>query len=276
MKKLALNLKANLSAALGLLLALASQVVFSQQRDIITPVSNQVFKLSDTSSFKSAADLQAAIATAESAGKALAADADAVKKNIAPAQSDLSKAETSKASYTTAVNAFNKADVEPYKKDLDNYNVAGKKYTDQLAKYNKAAQANNALPANQRKAATVAQLNKQRLQVDSMGKQLANWKTRLDAAKAKLDVKNAVLNKQMQEYRAAEQGPIGRLKAAKVKLKAISDQLTTCAQYAQKCHALLNSKFGAPAAAYTGYFVSPEYQRALSGINLQLVSLQFF
>lgn len=249
---------------------------FGQAMAITTPVTNNTFNLPDPDSFKNANDAQSAIAGAESAGKALAADAEVIKKDITPAQSDFSKAEILKSNYSAAVTAFDKNDVEPYKLDLDKYNAAGRKYTDRRDTYNKAAQANNALPASQRKAATVALLNKQRLQVDSMGKQLTAWETRLDATKTKLDVKTAALAKQKLQYEAAEKGPVSRLRAAKANLKDIQTQLTNCAGYAQKCHALLSSKFGAPASSYSGYFVTPEYQGVVSGINLQLVSLQFF
>jgi len=246
-----------------------------QELDIVTPNTNQSFKLPDPATFTTPAQAKLNISSAEDVGKLLVASVDKIKENVTAAQADLSKGEALKASYTTAVTAFDKNDVEPYKKDLDNYNAAGKKYTDQLAKYNKAAQANNALPANKRKTAAVAQLNRQRLQVDSMGKQVGTWKTRLDAAKAKLDIKNAALNKQQQQYQATEQGPIAKLKNAKENLKTISSQLTMCEAYVQKSHNML-SKLGEPATADNGYFTTPDYKKALANINLQLVSLQFF
>lgn len=262
--------------ALNLLLVLLISTAFGQPVNIVTPASHQSFKLADPATLQTEADAHTAIASAESAGKALAADLDVIKKEITPAQTDFSKAETLRSNYVTAITAFNKNDVEPYKQDLDKYNTAGKKYTDALGKYNKSAQANNAMLANKRRAATVAVLNRQKLQVDSMGKQLGDWKTRLDAAKAKLDVKNATLNKQQQQYQSAEQGATARLSAIKARLKDIQSMLNMCAVYAARCNSLLSSKFNQPALTYKGYFTSPEYKKAVSDVNLQLVGLQMF
>jgi len=275
MIKSALNFKPISTLTFGLFLFYIPSTGFCQELDIITPTTNQSFKLPDPATFTTLTQAKTNISSAEDIGKLLVATAGKIKESVTAAQADLTKGEALKASYTTAVTAFDKNDVEPYKKELDNYNAAGKKYTDQLTKYNKAAKANNALPANKRKADAVALLNRQRLQVDSMGKQVATWKTTLDAVKAKLDIKNAALNKQQQQYQAVEQGPIAKLKNAKETLKTISKQLTMCEAYVQKCHNTL-SKPGEPATADNGYFTTPDYKKALSDINLQLVSLQFF
>jgi len=275
MKKPTLNIKNISGFTLGLFLFFIPSKGSCQELNIVAPNTNQSFKLPDPAAFTTVTQAKTNISSAEDIGKLLVSAVGKIKEGVTAAQADLAKPEALKASYTTAITAFDKNDVEPYKKDLDNYNVAGKKYTDQLTKYNKAAQANNALPANKRKAAAVAKLNRQRLQVDSMGKQVGIWKTGLDAAKAKLDIKNAALNKQQQQYQAAEQGPIAKLKNAKEKLKTISSQLTMCEGYVQKCHNTL-SKLGEPATTDNSYFTTPDYKKALSDINLQLVSLQFF
>src|ERR1700728_4037646 len=158
MKMPASNIKNISGFMLSLVLFLIPFKGSCQELDIVTPNTNQSSKLPDPATFTTPAQAKLNISSAEDVGKLLVASVDKIKENVTAAQADLSKGEALKASYTTAVTAFDKNDVEPYKKDLDNYNAAGKKYTDQLAKYNKAAQANNALPANKRKTAAVAQL----------------------------------------------------------------------------------------------------------------------
>jgi hypothetical protein len=275
MRKSPFNIKISSKLGLGLLLYFISSSAFCQQLNIVIPTTGQIIKLADPATFITANQAQASISSAEDAGKLLVAAINKIKEGVPPAQAELSKTETAKSAYSTALTDFDKNDVGPYKKDMANYDAAGKKYTDQLAKYNKAAQASNALPAAKRKAAEVALLNKQRLQVDSMGKQLGAWNARLNAAKAKLDMKNAALNKQQLQYRAAEKGPVTKLRDAKEKFKTIASELQQCAAYAQKCHDA-RIRLGEPSAAYNGYFTTADYKNAVSDVNLQLVSLQFF
>ena len=262
------------SAITACFICLLSSPGFSQVINAVTPVSHHAYQLPDPAKVQTAADAPAAIASAESAARLLLADAATEKTAIAAEQSDLNKAETEKNEYVTAVTNFSKKDVEPYKSDLNNYNALGTNYTATLAKYNKAANANNALPAKSRKPATVAVLNKQKLQIDSMGKQLAAWKIRLDAARAKLDIKNAALQKQQKKYEGDEQAATAKLKASKSKVYGILNQLTICANYAARCNGLLKPKTG-PATGNTanGYFDTPEYKSAVSDMTATLQKL---
>ena len=255
---------------------LISNSGFSQVVNVVTPISNQAFKLPDPGALQTAVDAQAAITSAEAAGKALLADAAAEKINIATELTSYNQAETQKNDYLTGINNFSKNDVDPYNLDLNNYNIAGAKLVKLLAKHNNAVKANNALPAKDRKPATVAALTKEKMQVDSMSAQLVKWEAKLNAAKAKLDVKNAALQKQQQKYTATESAATTRLKASKVRLTGILNQLTSCVAYAGKCKGLLTTKFNAGSTAVAGYFETAEYKSAFADMSAQLAQLKSF
>jgi len=264
------------AAAAGFICLLSSPG-FGQVISIVTPVSHQTYQLPDPAKVQTAADAPAAITSAETAAKALLADGATEKTSAAAEQNDLNKAETEKSEYVTAATNFSKQDVEPYNFDMNNYKALGAKYTASFANYNKAATANNALPAKDRKAATVAALQKQKLKIDTMGTQLVAWKTKLDAAKAKLDIKNAALQKQQKKYEADEQAATAKLKASKSKIYGILNQLTICASYAARCNGLLNPKTGpAPGNTSNGYFDTAEYKSAVSGLSAALQRLAAF
>ncbi len=248
------------SAVVIIAFCLFSTRSFSQAVNIVSPVTNQAYKLPDPATMQSATEIQGGITLAETAGKALNAEAKAL---ISTNQNATNKAQGMNNDYITALNNFNKNDVIPYKADLDNYTASGTKYNESLAAYNKAALANNALAAKDRKPATVAALNKQKAQIDASGAKLTQWKTKLDAAKAKLDVTNAALQKQKQNSETAGQAAAEKAKASKTKLNGLLDQLTQCANYSAKCHALLVSKFNFPNPD-TGYFTSPAYKSAIA------------
>ncbi len=251
---------------------------FSQATSIVTPESHQTFQLPDPATIQTAESTQSAITAAENAAKALLADAATEKTNIAAQQTAYNKAEAEKNEYVAGITNFSKQDVEPYKTDLNNYTALGTKYTALLDKHNKAVNANNALPAKNRKAATVAALNKEKLQVDSISTQLGKWKTRLDAAKAKLDVKNATLQKQQKKYEADEQASSAKLRASKSKLSGVLSQLTTCANYAAKCKGLSAAKATGTAgsSATPGYFDSAEYKAAVTDLGMTMQKLAAF
>jgi hypothetical protein len=252
-----------LSSGLIVALCLSSTSSFSQAVDVVSPVSTLTYKLPDPATMQTAADVQGGITMAETAGKALNADA---ANQIANTKAQINKAKTANSDYTAALNNFNKAEVIPYNTDLNNYAASGTKYSESLAAYNKAALANNALAAKDRKAATVAALNKQKTQLDAWGIKLGKWKIKLDAAKAKLDTDNAALQKQKQNADAAAQASADKLKASKPKLNALLDQLTICANYAWKCHELLTNKFNTPKSADDGYFSTPAYKGAIADL----------
>jgi len=255
------RLRNMMSLGIVVVFCLLSKLSFSQAVDVVNPISNQTYKLPDPATMQTAADLQAAIATAETAGKALNADA---AKERAVKLNDINKAKTANSDYVTALNNFNKNEVIPYNTDLNNYTASGTKFNEFLATYNKAAQANNALAAKDRKAATVAALNKQKAQIDAWGIKLTKWKAKLDAAKAKLDIDNAALQKQKQKSDAANQAITEKSKTANFKLNALLDQLTICANYAVKCHSILISKFSYPNTPDASYFSSPVYRSAIA------------
>jgi len=248
----------------------------AQPVTVTDPLSNKVYTLTDPGGAQTAAELQTAITTAETTAKSLYAGSETETALMATAEADQTKAFSLKNANITATNNFNKNDVIPYKQDMDNYNAAGAKYSDLLSRYNKAVLANNALAAKDRKAATVAALNKQKIDIDAQAAQLSKWKDKLDAAKAKLDVKNAALQKQQQKGEALDQSSTAKLKACKVKLKGVVDQLAVCAAYAEKCRALLSSKFKVDVAINTGYFNSPEYRNALAALNALLDKLKSY
>jgi hypothetical protein len=259
-----------ISAGITVAFCLLAAMSFAQPVTIVSPVTNQTYKLADPAAMQNAAELQSAIANAESAAKALITDAANEKAAAVTDENGLDKTTSLKNDYITAVNAFNKNDVTPYKADLDNYTATGTKFNDLLAKHNKAVLANNALAAKDRKMATVTALNKEKAQIDAQAALLGKWKDKLDAAKAKLDVKNAALQKQQQKYEALDQASSAKLKASKIKLKSLSDQLAVCANYADKCQALLVSKFKAESASNAGYFTSPAYKSAVADLNAYL------
>ncbi|HZY36158.1 MAG TPA: hypothetical protein VFE53_05890 [Mucilaginibacter sp.] len=258
-------------------ICLISSPGLGQVISVVTPVSHQTYLLPDPKKIPSAADVPAAITSAETAAKALLADGATEKTAATAEQNELIKAETEKNEYVTAVTTFSKQDVDPYKSDLNNYNALGTKYTTMLAKYNKGANANNAMPAKDRKPATVAALSKQKIQVDSIGTQLGTWKTKLDVTRAKLDIKNAALQKQQKKYEAEEQAATAKLKASKSKIYGILNQLTICASYAARCNGLLKPQTG-PAAgnAGNGYFDTPEYKSAVTELTAALQRLAAF
>jgi hypothetical protein len=249
---------------------------FSQGLTVVTPVSNQTFKMPDPSTLQTAADAQAALTSAETAGKALLADAVAEKPTVTAEQNNYSQAEAGKNNYMASINSFSKNDVDPYKLDLNNYNTAGAKFMQLLTKHNNAVKANNALPAKDRKPATVTALTKEKMQVDSMATQLGKWKTRLDVAKTKLDVKNAALQKQQQKYTSSEEASVPKLKTCKTLLTSILNQLTSCAGYAGKCKGLLTTKFNAGSATAAGFFETAEYKGAVADISAELAGLRSF
>jgi hypothetical protein len=249
------------SVAVAVVFCLLSAPSFSQAINIVSPVTNQAYKLPDPATMQSATEVQAGITLAETTGKTLNAEAKAI---ITTNQNAANKAQAMNSAYVTGLNNFNKNDVTPYKADLDNYTATGEKFNTSLAAYNKAAAANNAMAAKDRKAATVATLNKQKMQLDATGAKLTQWKTKLDAAKTKLDVTNAALQKQKQNSETATKATTDKAKASKTKLNGLLDQLTQCANYAAKCHALLISKFSAPNTPDTGYFTTPVYKSAIA------------
>jgi hypothetical protein len=107
-----------------------------------------------------------------------------------------------------------------------------------------------------------------------MGAHLTKWKVKLDAAKAKLDVKNAALQNKQKEHETAEQLSIANLKAVKLKLNSLLNQLTICANYSGKCQGLLVTKFKAGISVDTGYFASPAYRNIIAGLYAVLVKLK--
>ena len=251
---------------------------FSQVISIVTPESHQTYQLPDPPTIQTAENAQTAITAAENAAKALFADAAIEKTSVAAEQAAYNKAEAEKNEYLAGITNFSKQAVEPYKSDLNNYTALGTKYTTLLDKHNKAVNANNALPAKNRKAATVAALNKEKLQVDSMSSQLTKWKTKLDAAKAKLDVRNAALQKQQKKYEADEQASSTKLRVSKNKLSGVLSQLTICANYAAKCKGLSAAKATGTAgiSATPGYFDSAEYKAAVTDLGITLQKLTAF
>src|ERR1700733_15392508 len=86
MKKPLSKIKRMVKAKLVVIFFLISNSGFSQVLNVVTPISNQAFKLPDPAALQTAADAQAAITSAEAAGKALLADAAAEKPNIAAEQ----------------------------------------------------------------------------------------------------------------------------------------------------------------------------------------------
>jgi len=260
-----------ISAVTGMLLCFFAQISHAQVISIMGASGNQTYRLPDTATLKTTAGVQAAITTVEAAGKALTASA-AVEKAVEAAQGNvLNKSKATESDYVTAVTAFSKNDVAPYKADLDAYTAAGTKFTTALSNYNKAVIANNALPAKSRKAATVALLNKQKAHIDSSVTQLSNWKVKLDKAKAKLDVKNGTLLKQKTAYETAGQMAATKIKASGVKLKSIADQLSLCEKYAAQCHKLLVDKFGGTDDA--GYFSTTDYKNTKADLNTSIEKL---
>jgi len=250
--------------------------LYAQPVTVSDAVSNKVYTLPDPAAAQTAAELQVAITRAETTARALCADVENEKARVTAAENDQSKAFALKNEIITGTNNFNKNDVIPYKQDMDNYNAAGAKYSDLLSRHNKAVLANNALAAKDRKATTVAALNKEKIEIDAQAAQLGKWKDKLDAAKAKLDVKKAALQKQQQNGEAQDQSSTAKLKACKVKLKGLMDQMSVCAAYAERCRALLASKFKVDVAVNTGYFNSPEYKNALSALNALLDKLKSY
>ena len=103
------------------------------------------------------------------------------------------------------------------------------------------------------------------------------WETKLEAAKAKLDLRKAALQKQQKKYEADEQAATAKLKASKSKIYGVLNQLTICANYAARCNGLLKPKTG-PAASNpgNGYFDTPEYKSAVSGLTAALQQLAAF
>jgi hypothetical protein len=275
MKTLTFYHNSFLSFVTTLLFCLVTSASFCQPETVTSPVTNQTYKLPDPAGMQTAADLQAAITQAETTGKTLNAEATTQKNKAEAALNSNTKAYSAQNDYTTAINNFNKNDVIPYKADLDKYNAAGAKFGVSLAAYNKAATANNALTAKDRKPAVVAGLTKQKVQIDTMGAQLTRWKTKLDAAKAKLDVKNAALQKQQKSYETGQQTSAADLKKIKPILNSLLTQLTVCANYAAKCHGLLVSKFNADKTD-TGYFSTPTYRASASELYSYLVKLKSY
>jgi hypothetical protein len=276
MKKLLSKNNFLLRTAMAVLIFVAPATGVCQVLTVVTPITNQTYKLPDPASIQTADDTRAAIASAETAGKALIADANTEKKLVAAEQNSYNTAETEKNDYIKAANDFSKNDVDPYKLDLNNYTATGTKFMQLLTKHNNAVKANNALPAKKRKAATVAALTKEKLHIDSMATQLTKWKTKLDAAKSKLDVKNAALQKQQQKYEPAEQAATLKLKPAKVALTNIVNQLNQCANYAAKYKSVLTAKSTSGATPVTGYFESAEYKSTVADLNNQLTNLRAF
>jgi hypothetical protein len=264
-----------LSAAAVVVVFLLPLAAFCQTVTVTSPVTSQTYKFPDPATAQTAADLQGAIGSAETAAKALSADALTEKAGVTAEENNYAKSEALKNDYATSLSAFNTNDVVPYNKDMANYTASGTKFSDLLAKHNKAVLANNALAAKDRKAATVAALNKEKTQIDTWAAQLSKWKDKLDAAKAKLDVKNAALQKQQKKNETGEETASTKLKASKAKLKNIADQLTVCSTYAAKCRGLLVSKFGG-SAADTGYFSSPAYKTAVADLNGSLEKLRAY
>jgi hypothetical protein len=259
-----------LSAGMIAVLCLLSSSSFSQSVDIVNPANNSNYKLPDPTAMKTAAEAEAAIRAAETAAKALNADAAKERVTVLSLQPGVNKARVMGTDYVTALNNFSKNDVVPYNTDMNNYTASGTKFTGMLASYNKAVQAYNALPAKDRKAATAAALNKQKVQIDALGAKLSQWKTKLDAAKAKLDVKNAALQKQNQKQEAATKTVSEKVKVSKDKLVRYMVQLNTCATYAGKCRLLLTSKFSYANKPDTGFFAGPVYRNAISDIDKAL------
>jgi hypothetical protein len=255
---------------------LAPVMSYAQVVTIVSPATNQKYLLPDTATFHTAADIQNAIAATETAGKTLSADAATEEGKVTSVQNELIKAGAAKTDYLTSLNDFSKNDVAPYNADFNNYNAAGTKFNVSLAQYNKAALANNALPAKDRKPVNVAALTKQKVQIDAMAAQLGRWKIKLDAAKAKLDVKNTALQKRQQKYEATEKSAAPKLKASKTILNGLFNQLTICATYAARCHESLASKFKTGLATDNGYFGSPAYKSTIATLYGDLVKLKTY
>jgi hypothetical protein len=252
-----------LSVGMIFVFSMLSSFSFSQAVNVVSPVTSQTYNLPDPATMQTEADVQGAIAVAETAGKALCADAARERTTVL---NDLNKAKTMNSDYQAALNNFSKNEVTPYNADLQNYTESGTKYNESLTAYNKAVLANNALAAKDRKAATVADLNKQKAQLDAWGIKLTKWKSKLDAAKTKLDVDNAALQKQKQNADAAAKTADDKLKVTKPKLNGLLDQLTICANYAWKCHELLMNKFNSPKTTDDGYFSTPVYKSAIADL----------
>jgi len=251
------------STGMILVFCVFSSRSFSQVVNVVSPVTNQTYNFPDPATMQTEADVQAAIAAAETAGKALCAEA---AKERTSALNDLNKAKTMNSDYQAALNNFSKNEVTPYNTDLNNYTESGTKYSESLAAYNKAVLANNALAAKDRKAATVAALNKQKAQLDAWGIKLTKWKSKLDVAKARLDADNAALQKQKQNADTATKTADDKLKVTRPKLNGLLDQLTICANYAWKCHELLMNKFSSPKTTDDGYFSTPAYKSAIADL----------
>jgi hypothetical protein len=259
-----------LSTGMILVFCFFSTLSFSQTVDIVSPVTNATYKLPGLSTMQTAVEVQSAIIAAENTAKALSGDAAKERAITLSAQNDLNKAKTLNSDYLAALNNFSKNDVSPYTTDLNNYTASGTKFNELLTSYNKAALANNALPAKERKAATVAALNKQKAQIDAQSIKLSQWKIKLDAAKTKLDVKNVALQKQNQKQEAADLAAGNKIKASKDKLVKLLNELTSCERYTNSCRALLISKFSYSNTPDTGYFAKPVYRNAINDINAAL------
>ena len=262
-----------LSVAAALFICLLSAQSFSQA--VITS-ANTTYKLPDVQTLQSPEAARAAVTTAELAGQALMTDAANEHTALNAAQNDLNKVQPMKTDYLAALNNYTKNGYDPYMADFNNYTPNLNRYNDVLSRHNTAVAANNALAPEQRSAANVASLNSEKTELDTWHGKLDTWKSSLDDAKAKLDAQRAVLLDQKRQYETAFQAAFDKVQASQLKLKGILDQLIICANYADKCRALLSSKFNYTytGAAATGFFGSPVYRGSLADLNTDLERLK--
>ena len=249
---------------------LLSGRLFAQALTIVSPSSNSTYQLPDPGTLLSPEATRGAGATAELAGRGLTADAANEKTVLANAENDLSKTQTMKSDYLAGLDNYNKNGLNPYVQDLNSYTPNMTRYNEILERHNAAVAASNALPADQRNANTVANLNSEKTELDNWHAKLNTWKSNLDNTKAKLDADRSVLLIQKQQYETAYQNAMDRIRASQLKLKAILDQLILCANYAEKCNGLLISKFNYTSSSATGFFGTPVYKGSIADLNTNL------
>lgn len=260
----------------GLIVAFCSlsACLFAQSAEISSIVNKQTYKLTDPNALLTATELQTAIITAETAGKALTQDAAAEKDALLAIESDLTRAQTMRSDYLTALDSYTKNGYDPYMVDFNSYIPNLNNYNESLRRHNTATDANNALAPEQRNAANVASLNSEKTELDSWRVKLENWKNSLDAARTKLDDQRAALLKQKQDFETARQLATGSLKAAKFKLKTLVAELLLCSYYSDKCRYILLTKFSFNGPTGTGYFGTTGYKSTLAGLNAEIENLK--
>jgi hypothetical protein len=263
-----------ISAGILILFGLFPVKSFSQVIKVVSPSTNVSYILPDPDSLLNSAAVLGAVTTAEMAGKALDADAANEKTVLITAENDYSTAQTMKSNYLAALDDYTKKGYNPYMTDYNSYTPNMQNYNETLSRHNTAVAANNALAPEQRNAANVASLNSEKTELDNWKVKLDTWKSNLDIAKAKLDAQRAILLDQKQQYDTANQSAADKLRASRLKLKGILDQLILCESYAQKCNKLLVAKFNYSGTSATGYFGTPVYKESIDDLNTNLEKLK--